>query len=68
MDMSNLRAEMARNRIRYGDVAEIIGKSERSVRDKISGKRDFTVSEAFAIRRKLFRDLTIEYLFSDTGQ
>lgn len=63
--LGNLRAEMSRRGIRCDTLAKVIGKTERSTRDKVSGKRDFTLPEAFAIQRALFPELSIEYLFSD---
>lgn len=65
--LRNLQAEMARHGIRCGTIATVIDKSERSVRDKVSGKRDFTLPEVFAIQRELFPESTIEYLFADTS-
>ena len=59
----NLKAEMARNNVTVSDFARLLNKTERSVRDKINGKGDFTWSEITAIRSKFFPDLGIEYLF-----
>lgn len=60
----NLRAEMARYGISTADFARVTGKTERSIRDKISGKRDFTLPESAAIRDAFFPGLKLEYLFS----
>ena len=59
----NLRAEMARYGISSADIAIAIGKSERSVRDKINGKHQFSVPEAREIKDKFFSGMSIEYLF-----
>ena len=67
--LCNLKAEMARYNVSPVDVARIIGKTDRSIRDKISGKYDFTINECNAIRNNFFPDMSLEYLFaSDSNQ
>ena len=46
------------------DFAHVTGKTDRSIRDKIGGKRDFTLPESAAIRDAFFPGLTLEYLFA----
>lgn len=65
--LSNLQAEMARRRIRAVAVAAVIHRSTRTVSDKINGKVQFTVDEAFTVRDSLFPDLSLEYLFAPNG-
>lgn len=60
----NLRAEMARRNITSSDISRVVRKTDRSVRDKIKGKRDFTLTECTAIRDTFFPNLSLEYLFS----
>lgn len=60
----NLRAEMARYGISAEDLARVTKKTPRSIRDKISGKRDFTLPEGAAIRDAFFPGMSLEYLFS----
>lgn len=60
----NLRAEMARKNVTVSDLAKAIHKTDRSVRDKVSGKGDFSWSEINVIRDQFFSGLSIEYLFS----
>lgn len=62
--LSNLRAEMARFNVSPADIAKEIGKSDRCVRDKISGKTDVSVPEAMGIRDRFFPGLSLEYLFA----
>ena len=60
----NLRAEMARRNITSSDISRVVRKTDRSVRDKIKGKRDFTLTECTVIRDTFFPNLSLEYLFS----
>lgn len=65
----NLHAEMARCNITATDFAKVIHKTNRSIRDKIGGQGDFTLTEVCAIRDAFFPEMTLEYLFMrDTGQ
>lgn len=65
----NLKAEMTRYGVTATDIAKVTGKTDRSVRDKISGKRDFTLPESAAIRDAFFPGMKLEYLFSrSSGQ
>lgn len=66
--LNNLRAEMARFDVTPADIAREIGKSDRCVRDKISGKTDVSIPEAMEIRDKFFPGLSLEYLFAKAGQ
>ena len=59
----NLKAEMIKGKISAADIAAVIGRTDRSVRSKISGRTSFTYSEARSIRDSFFPDLSIEYLF-----
>ena len=65
--LDNLRAEMTRHGITASDIARVVGKTDRSIRDKISEKRDFTLPESAAIRDELFPGLSLEYLFARGG-
>ena len=62
--LPNLMAEMKRYGITYHDIAKLLEKSEKTARDKISGKSRFDVHEAMAVRDMFFRGMTIEYLFA----
>lgn len=65
----NLRAEMARCGVTATDLSKVAHKTDRSIRDKIGGRGDFTLTEIYAIRDAFFPEMTLEYLFErDTGQ
>ena len=63
----NLKAEMARHSISASDIAAVLHKTDRSVRDKLAGRSDFTLSEIMEIRKSFFPNLALEYLFATTG-
>lgn len=62
--LANLKAEMARYGISTLDIAKVAQRTNKSIRDKISGKTDFTMPEGLAIRNALFPGLSLEYLFA----
>lgn len=63
----SLNAEIARQNIKTKDIATALNLTEKSVRNKIIGKYDFTYSEMKAIRDKFFPQLTIDYLFYENN-
>jgi len=62
---SNLRAEMARNRITIQGIADIIGVGRDTASQKLSGKTPITLAEAFKIEKGYFPDLDVRYLFAE---
>ena len=60
----NLKAEMARRAVTPSDMAKTIGKTERTVKEKIEEKTQFGLPEAVAVRDKFFTGLSLEYLFA----
>lgn len=62
--LSNLRAEMIRYNVSIAKIAQVIGKTDRSVRDKVNGKYEFSVPEAGLIRDTFFPGMSLEYLFA----
>lgn len=62
--MRNLQAEMKRKDISIAEIQKILKCSEKTVRNKINEKTEFSIFEAFAIKEKLFPECEIEYLFS----
>lgn len=64
----NLNAEMARANMTALDLAKATHKTIRSVRDKMTGRSEFTLNEIFVIRNELFPGMSIEYLFSKERQ
>ena len=63
--LCNLKAEMARRSVSILDIAKEIGRTDRSVREKIRGRTQFSVPEATAIRDKFFSGFSLEYLFTN---
>ena len=62
--LRNLKAEMARNGVSTEMVMTVLGKSDKTTRDKINGKSSLYLSEAMKIRDSFFPGLSLEYLFS----
>lgn len=62
--LNNLSAEMKRNGLNSVRLANAIRKTDRAVRDKISGKSQFDIYEAMSIRDQFFPGMTLEYLFA----
>jgi len=62
--LCNLKAEMARKQISAEMLAKAVGKSSRSMTDKVAGKFDFTFPECTTIRDKFFPGMSLEYLFA----
>lgn len=60
---ANINAEMVRRRLRKPEVAAALGISERTFRNKLQGKTEFTFAEVQAVRDTFFPDLSLEYLF-----
>lgn len=59
----NLRAEIVRAGLTIKEIAMRIGISERSLRNKINGKTEFTLSEAIKIRKIVNKNMSLEELF-----
>jgi len=63
MMLKNLVAEMAREGVLYKDLAEMLGRDEKSISNKISCKTEFTRKEMVQIRKQLFPECSLDYLF-----
>lgn len=61
----NLRAEMARKRIKNTDISKAIKVNEKTFRNKLNGITSFTFLETKIIRDTFFTELRLEYLFED---
>jgi len=61
---NNLNAEMARNQIKPQQIADVIGKKYGQTRLKLKGDYSFTMEEAAKIKKELFPDLDLDYLFA----
>lgn len=64
--LCNLKAEMARKNILFKDLAKVLKITDKSVANKINGVTEFNRREMFILKKTLFPDLQIEYLFADT--
>jgi len=60
----NLEAEMARSEVSKRDLADYLSVRYATVIDKMKGRYDFTLTEAFKIQQKFFPHCSIEYLFA----
>ena len=63
MKFKNLVSEMVKNGIETSDIANLLGKTQKSVSQKLNGKIDFYMDEIIKIRYFLNPELSIEYLF-----
>lgn len=64
----NLRAEMARGQVTQKQIADVAGVSTRSVWSWLSEDTEPSVGKAIAIKKALFPNLDVEYLFDPTGK
>lgn len=60
----NLEAEMARNKITKAKLADILGITPTTLCFKLSGKSTLSLKECVEIKRKVFPDKTLDYLFA----
>lgn len=63
MKFKNLLTEMFKHGITQKDIAVLIGKTQKTVSQKLNGKIDFYMDEIIKIRNLLNPELSIEYLF-----
>ena len=61
---SNLLAEMARCNITRQRLSALLDINNGTLSQKLNGKSDFTLPQAFAIKRLLDTDLPIDVLFA----
>ncbi len=69
--LNNLKAEYMRKNIQpYKGIMGALGCSEKTARNKLNGATDVTITEAFKIINKNFKDdgLSLEYLFASDNQ
>lgn len=64
---NNLITELRRKNITNKAVAELIGTTEKTLFNKISGVTEFTVPEAMAINKHLLPEYRLDYLFTRTA-
>lgn len=63
----NLEAEIARFKLTNAALAKELNMTEKSFSNKRTGKTDFTVHEAFILKRQVFKNCTLEYLFAESA-
>lgn len=59
----NLVKEMRSKGVTYGNLAKVLGVSEKTVWNKLSGQTDFTLAEVRIICETLFPEFRMDYLF-----
>ena len=64
---SNLKRALESKRITNHAVCEMLGISEKTLYNKMSGSTEFTVEEALKIVRNLLPEYTFEFLFESEG-
>ena len=60
----NLRAEIIRKGFLFADVAAAINRTESTFSQKMNGKQPFLLSEAFAIKKFLKTEMSLDELFA----
>lgn len=61
----NLRVELARRNYTIQNVADVLGIDRTTAGSKLSGKREFSLKEAFRLSEDLLDGAPLEYLFSE---
>ena len=59
----NLSAEMARRKIEQKDIAILLNRGNSDISLRFNGKRSWLLDEAKKIKKELFPDLSMDYLF-----
>ena len=59
----NLSAEMARKKIEQKDIAILLNKGNSDISLRFNGKRSWLLDEAEKIKKEMFPDLSMDYLF-----
>ena len=67
--MNTLLVEFLRIGIKPEQIANtispVLGCSERTIRNKLNGRSEFTLSEAIKIKETWFSTLSLDYLFNE---
>lgn len=64
----NLEAEMARSKITQAKLAEILGITPTTLSFKLNGKGTLSLKECVAIKKSVFPDKTLDYLFQTESE
>lgn len=63
----NLEAEMKRNGINQKDIAALLDKTPETISNWMNGRSgEFPVSAVMTVKREMFPNHTVEYLFAET--
>lgn len=62
-----LVGEIAKRSIKKKDISDCIGTCVKSLNNKMNGRTPFTWQEVYAIKKTFFPDMSVEELFSMTG-
>lgn len=62
--LRNLQAAMATKNISAKALAQVMGSTEKTARNKLDGITEFTFGEAMAISENLFPEYDLRYLFA----
>ena len=60
----NLNAEMGRAKLTIKKLAELSGINDESLKLKLRGVTEFKLCEMVAIKKRVFPDKTLDYLFA----
>ena len=63
--MRNLEVALRQKNISNEAVAKLLNIHRNSLRNKLNGKTDFSISEAFKIKRDLLPEYDMDYLFAN---
>ena len=64
---ANLAKELKNKGITYRAVAGLIGCSEKTIQNIMSGVTDFTLNEVLLINENMFPEYELKYLFKRTA-
>jgi plasmid maintenance system antidote protein VapI len=62
--LANLSRELQRKNITQDAVAQMLGITRKTMTNKLKGKTEFTIGEAFYINRNILPEFTVDYLFA----
>lgn len=60
---NNLRTELFKRGISYKNLAELLEVKESTVSNKMNSKTEWTRKEMFTIKKQIFPNLSLDYLF-----
>lgn len=63
--MRNLEMALKQKNISNEAVAKLLNIHRNSLRNKLNGKTDFSISEAFKIKRDLLPEFDMDFLFAE---